>query len=87
MTYAYPDRLVRTPDETGGMSAARVPGSPTRPARPWEMNTWWEDEEWAASSVFRDEFQFRMKMDDGSYLPAHIDDAGFVFVGERRKPE
>ena len=40
MTYCEPERLVPGMD---GHRLVRAPGSPTRPARPWETNTWWED--------------------------------------------
>lgn len=42
-TYAHPERMGRFPDDAGRVALARVPGHPTRPARAYEVNCWWED--------------------------------------------
>jgi hypothetical protein len=39
-TYANPERLREGVNENGLRVVERVPGHATRPARPWELNTW-----------------------------------------------
>lgn len=43
MTYCHPDRVEWMCDEFGRDVLSRSPNSPTRPARAWEVETWWED--------------------------------------------
>lgn len=47
MTYCWPERLrtVQVIDNRGKTVSIteREPGSPTREARPWELNSWLED--------------------------------------------
>lgn len=39
-TYANPERLRDGVNENGAYVKEREPGHATRPARPWELNTW-----------------------------------------------
>lgn len=42
MTYALPERLMQQQGDRI-MLTVRVPNHPTRPARPWEFNSWLEE--------------------------------------------
>jgi hypothetical protein len=54
--YAYPERIVQLPDETGKLVWAREPGSPTREARSTDSSTWLEevddDDEYLATHAY-----------------------------------
>jgi hypothetical protein len=41
--YAQPERLRPVPLDNGRVVWEREPGSPTREARPYELNSWWEE--------------------------------------------
>lgn len=43
MTFARPEQLREALDENGKRVVERIPQHPTRPARPFEVNCWWED--------------------------------------------
>lgn len=42
MTYAHPERLREGKDESGRRVVERIPSHATRPARPYELNCWYE---------------------------------------------
>jgi hypothetical protein len=43
MTYSHPEQTRVVRDERGREYVERIPNHPTREARPWEVNGWWED--------------------------------------------
>jgi len=47
MTFAYPEQLRDGEAEDGKIVRERIPQHPTRPAREYEVNTWYESREGA----------------------------------------
>lgn len=51
MAYAHPERLRPVTNQRGDTFYERVPNHPTRPARPYEVNTWLEESPEPADST------------------------------------
>ena len=43
VAYSYPEQLVEVKGKDGKTILVRKPGSTTRPARPTDTNTWYEE--------------------------------------------